>query len=390
MTISHWRRTSLLGVVECDVVIVGAGVCGLTTALHLQRRGVHAIVVERHALAAGASSRNAGFLMRGAADNYEVAVRAYGRDLARTVWRWTEENLEGLRSEGIEGLASTRRISSCLLALEPVERDELQASVALLHQDGFAVQWVDSGSDTAWRNAKPLGGLVNPEDGSCNPYDVMRLLASRLPRPVVEGQEAAQIAMTQGPRPMVVRTQDAMVRCERVVVCTNAYAPLLLPPLQDRITPRRGQMLALRIPDVRFDYSYYANRGYEYFRQAADGTVVFGGCRKAHADAEVGYDDRVTPEVQGDIEAFAATILGVAREGVGRHISARWSGTMGFSPDGLPLIGAIPGQWDAGRVWFCGGFTGHGMSLAHRCARAVVEEMLDGVATPFPLARVGL
>lgn len=390
-----------MGTVETDAVVIGAGVCGIAAGLHLRRRGVKVVVVERHTLASGASSRNAGFLMRGAAENYALAVEVYGRELARTVWRWTEENLAGLREEGAASVPGYRAVPSCLLALEGVELAELRRSKELMEEDGFEVGWVERGTDAAWSGRlRPLGGLLNPNDGSCNPYHLMRFLAGKLGEMggrLVEGQEV--IGMTgRGGRPVggvEVRTADGVFRASHVLVCTNAYTPLLMPGFP--VVPRRGQMLALRVPaPVRLDCSYYANHGYEYFRQPEPGTLVVGGRRKAFADEEVGYEDRTTPGVQGALETFAADVLGV--EPAGMDVAARWSGTMGFSPDGLPLIGPLEPTgaqvWPAGRVWFCGGFTGHGMSMAYRSARAAVEAMLageDGGATPtnpLPLSRV--
>ncbi|MEO1279335.1 MAG: hypothetical protein AAFV77_10305, partial [Planctomycetota bacterium] len=65
-------------------------------------------------------------------------------------------------------------------------------------------------------------------------------------------------------------------------------------------------------------------------------------------------------------------------------------GTMGFSPDGMPLVGPIS---EDGSVWFCGGFTGHGMSLAYRTSAGAVTALLDGpgadpLADAFSLSRV--
>jgi glycine/D-amino acid oxidase-like deaminating enzyme len=73
------------------------------------------------------------------------------------------------------------------------------------------------------------------------------------------------------------------------------------------------------------------------------------------------------------------------------RVVARWAGTMGFSPDGMPLVGPV-GASDS--VWFCGGFTGHGMSLAYRTGAGAVAAMLDGsdadpLAATFALGRVG-
>jgi gamma-glutamylputrescine oxidase len=400
MTLSWWRRNPSPALVECDVGVVGAGICGLSAALHLQRRGLRTEVLERGFIGSGASTRNAGFLMRGAADNYTIAIDEYGRSLARTVWRLSEENLEGLRQEGIGSIHSVRAVPSVLLAFEDREHRELRDSLQLLREDGFEAGWIEQGRDALWRGrehgatARPLGALVNPGDASCHSAHVIEFLARKLQTPVREHQEVVRISMA-GNR-VELRTGDLLVRADRVLICTNAYAPLLLPQLEGVITPRRGQMLACRVPTgFLLDASYYANRGSEYFRQASDGTLVVGGCRTYHAEREVGYDDRLTPWVQGDIEKFARSIFGRAADAF--EIVARWTGTMGFSPDGLPLVGPVPtgsgdgpGCWEPGRVWFCGGFTGHGMSLAYRVSRMAVEAMLDDAPNSLPLSRVRL
>jgi gamma-glutamylputrescine oxidase len=383
VTVSHWRRTESLGLLRADTAVIGAGICGLSAALELQRRGVDHVVIERHTPGSGASTRNAGFLMRGAAENYAAAIRLYGRDLARTVWRWTEETLQGLRVDRIERLPSYQRIPSCLLALTEEERDQLEASVALLREDGFAVEWLTRGEDTAWRCARPLGGLLNPRDAAINSYELIRFLRDQVAAPILEQQEVAEL-LPDGPG-LRLRTADAWVAARRVLLCTNAYAPLLLPQLAAAVAPRRGQMLALANTGLRLDASYYANHGYEYFRQAADGTVVVGGARKQHAETEVGYEDCYTPQVQHDLEEFACRVLGLARADL--NVTSRWSGTMGFTPDWLPAIGPVPGPWQPGAVWFCGGFAGHGMSIGRRCAQAAVAALLDGEESPFPLRR---
>lgn len=385
MTTSHWRRAARPGVMERDVAVVGAGICGLSAALHLGRRGARAAVLERGALGSGASGRNAGFLMRGAADNYAAAARAYGRERARLLWRWTEENLEGLKAEGIERADGYQAVPSCLLALSQEELDELRTSFSMLEDDGFDVGWVDRGQDSPWssRSSGALGGLLNPHDAACNPVGAIEMLAARLAEPVMEHQEVMEIRGEGAGGGVEVRTADLRVRCARVLICTNAYGPLLLPDLRGRIAPRRGQMLAARSPGARLDYSYYANHGSEYFRQTPDGIVVAGGFRAPHGTAEEGYEDAVTEPVQRDIERFLQRMLGSPIE-----VVARWSGTMGFSSDGIPVVGPVDGDWDSGSVWFCGGFTGHGMSMAHRTADAAVEAVLEGTPVPPPLSGV--
>jgi glycine/D-amino acid oxidase-like deaminating enzyme len=322
--------------------------------------------------------------MRGAAENYFLACREMGRDRAGLVWKWTEENLEGLRSEGIERLDSYRRVPSCLLAMDEEELDQLRRSESMLREDGFEAAWIDRGDDAAWATGKPLGGLLNPRDAGCSPWDVMRHLASRLEAPVHEHQEVLSID-DSGADAVSVRITDGEIRAGRVILCTNAYAGLLAPSLAGIVLPRRGQMLALRAPGIRLDCSYYANHGYDYFRQAADGTIAVGGRRNQFLEQEVGYEDATPENIQAALVDLALRVLGLAP---GRfEIVARWSGAMGFSPDGLPLVGPVVRDWRSGRVWFCGGFTGHGMSMAYRTAACAIGAMLHGAENPFPLAR---
>jgi gamma-glutamylputrescine oxidase len=68
-----------------DVLVVGGGITGVSLLHHLRNRRLHATLVERDHLAAGASGRNAGFLLAGVAENYAAAVRTYGRSQAREI-----------------------------------------------------------------------------------------------------------------------------------------------------------------------------------------------------------------------------------------------------------------------------------------------------------------
>jgi glycine/D-amino acid oxidase-like deaminating enzyme len=387
MTVPYWQRASRPQAIDVDVAVVGGGVCGLSAAVHLIRRGLSVVVLERHTPGSGASGRNAGFLMRGLAENYKAARDGLGVDTSRHVWRWSEENLRGLRAEGVGELSSYRHTPSCLLALEQDEADELIESAAMLQADGFGVLLAESGADSAWASGLPLVGLVNPGDATVNPAELVGLLASKVGSALLTGQEVHAIEPGADRGRCLVRSGGYTIRCRNVLVCTNAYAGTLLPSLAAQVRPNRGQMLALTAEGARLDYAYYANRGHEYLRQTPEGVIVVGGCRNRFAQDERTLDDGSSPAVQEAIEAFARMLLDRPIK-----VIARWAGTMGFSPDGMPLVG--PASAD-GSVWFCGGFTGHGMSLAYRTASGAVAAMLDGLdtdplAATFALDRVGV
>lgn len=425
MTISHWSRTaSRPHTLETDVCVLGAGIAGLSAALAVQRHRQRCVILERATLGAGASSRNAGFLMRGAACHYAEAVDLYGRQRARDLWRFTESNLEGLRREGVESLPSYRAVPSALVALRteslagrpfhPWARDRatlasdlasLERSRDLMLEDGLRVGWIDDNarshqlSDDAWRSGLIAAALVNPDDASVNSVELLRFLAARLApdpgrtpeQPILENQEV--FALEPGASDVLVRTADFSVRARHVLVCTNAYAPLLFPQLADLLAPRRGQMLALSSMGRTLGASYYCNDGSEYFRQAADSTIVVGGCRTYFADAEVGYEDRTTEAVQRSLESFARAILAV-EPGQPLPVLARWSGLMAFTPDALPILGPIDHARPAShapalgpRVWICSACTGHGMSMSFQAAHEAVDAMLHERTPPFHVGR---
>lgn len=376
MSVPWWRRTlAKPDTVRADVCIIGGGIVGLSAADACARAGASVVLVERRALGSGASTRNAGFLMRGAASNYADASDTLGRERTRAAWRDSEQNL-GLLTErfGIDGLTSFQRVPSSLIAADEGEAEAIERSAALMADDGFEVSLVHNGNDALWRSLRPRVALINPHDAAVNPAAMLERIASVVGAhanvTLIEHSEAVAIEPhSSGVRVLALH---ADVLASRLLVCTNAAVGELLPDLTDRAQPNRGQMLAMRHPTARLDASYYMDRGSEYIRQCHDGVIVVGGMRKHHAEDERTTSESPTGEVQADLERFAERAL----DGPG-EVLARWAGTMGFSPDGLPVIEPVAGLPD-GRALACVGMTGHGMSLGCIAACRASERLLTG------------
>ena len=327
-----------------QVLVVGGGITGVSLLRRLGERGVNAALVERTRLAFGASGRNAGFLLEGTAANYAEAVRQYGRGVVREVWEITGENHERL-AEALGGRAGYRRGGSRTLAASAAEEAQLAESAELMSEDGWPVT-------LAGRS------IVNPRDGELNPAEAVAALAADCP----PGSIFEEVEVTD--------LEQLPIAADEVILATNAFTGQLVDGIP--IAPVRAQMLATAPFGTRVaERPTYSDQGYQYWRQLSTGEVLAGGYRDRALAEEVGYELGTTAIVQEHLERHLAGL------GVTAPITHRWAGTMGFSPDSLPLVGRLrPG------VSICAGYTGHGMGFAHLCARILVDNLLGGPPPP--------
>ncbi len=384
MTVSLWQQRSPTPErTDTAVAIIGAGISGLSAAIECEARNIPCVVLEAEYPASKASGRNAGYLMRGAAENYAAAIEDLGRDRARFLWRWTEDNLKALRALGLESVPSFEDRPSCLAATLDDEADQLERSARLLADDGFETQLLRPGAaapdDPVWNSGHASVGLLNPHDATCSPAELVAFLQGKLERTRVI-TNAPVHAIEPDDKGVLIRARAAEVAADHALVCTNAYARHLLPELEGVVTPNRGQMLSFRPHDpalADLAYAYYINHGSEYIRPGRPGEIILGGARKSDEHAERTDTDAVTRTVQHTLEQWIRTLI------TDRYtVTARWAGIMGFTPDAVPIV--KPTALDP-RVWFCGGLTGHGMSMGHTTARHAVHAMLDSTPSPFGL-----
>src|ERR1700675_4441257 len=83
---------------RAEVAVIGGGVTGCSCALTLAERGVRVRLYEASEIAGGASGRNGGFALRGAAAAYDEARRALGDERARLLMELTERSLDRLEA----------------------------------------------------------------------------------------------------------------------------------------------------------------------------------------------------------------------------------------------------------------------------------------------------
>jgi gamma-glutamylputrescine oxidase len=344
-----------------DVAIVGAGVTGCSCALTLAEAGLRVRVHEAREVAGGASGRNGGFALRGAAAAYDVAGAELGAERAASLWRLTERALDRLATLAGDAF---RRTGSLRLATDPHEATSLLAEYEALRADGFAVEWRP---DLDGRLAGRFhGAIFHPPDGSIHPARWVRRLAVRAAEAGAEIREHDRVT--------AVEELDA----DHVVLATDGYTHGLLEPLDRVVRPARGQVVATEPLEAEyFPCPHYARHGYDYWQQTEDLRLVLGGFRDIAFEEESTAEEATTPDIQAQLEAFAAELVGRAPK-----ITHRWSGIFGTTSDQLPVAGPVP---ENERVWVSCGYTGHGNVLGLACGELVATAILGRSAPELEL-----
>lgn len=359
MTISHWQRNHTFTVpdIQTDVVVIGAGFMGLSTAWWITENspGVKVTVIDRSRPGAGASGRNAGFLTKGSAFFYQELSRKWGKERAHEIFNYSATSLElvyhqvlksspEIKSEKTNSLTLTR--SRELLADLPPEL-------------GF--EWTTEIPSRIGQNFE--GAFRTEPEYKVNPMELIQSLRKSLEArkvQVVESSGAYELF------PDGVRTVMNTIRCKKVVIALNGYAPEFHRSFGEVIKPHRAQMLAIETTeDFEASSLFYDPAERVYWRKAGERAILIGGKRLLDAENEVSSFEKVSPLIQEGLESYARSVLNL-----GFKVIHRWSGIMGFTEHELPILTQVSAPLPA---WFVGGFSGHGMGFGFHAGKEMSE-----------------
>ncbi len=372
MTISYWLDQSFRKKSTSDVVIIGGGISGLSTAFWLEKEdsSLKITLIEKGPLGSGATGRSAGFITCGSVEHFNRMAENWGIQKARKIWQFSEKNLQLLKTHIIEKKELFfQQKGSFSLASTEEEFKELKASYELMKSLNISVEALSEKDIQKRLHSEGfVGGIKYIDDASIHPIKLLEAVRQKLKKTsVFENEEVHNISFKSQSQNYVIKTNKQEIESSFLIHATNAYAPLLENYFKNKIYPTRGQILTTEPAELFLEAPCYANFVLDYFRQLPTGEVLIGGFRQLQKDAEIGYGDQTSEEIQKALEDFLNKHLPKIR---GKKITHRWSGVMGFSSDGLPLIGNLPHQ---SQSYFISGFTAHGLGLAFHCAQKLVD-----------------
>lgn len=274
---------------DTDVVIIGAGFTGLSTALHLAERGVGVCVLEAEEPGWGASGRNGGQVIPGLKyDPDELEARFGSRaegivqmasGAADVVFDLIEKyrvDCNAVRKGWIQTAHSPK-------VLQAVEKRARQ-----WEKRGVRVELLDRAAVCERTGSRQfVGGWVDYRAGSVQPLSYARglLRVARELGVAVHGKSPAVRMDKEGAKWRVAVGTGASVTAEHVVICTNGYTDDLWPKLRQTILPANSFLVATKpLPDELGGAILKGNevtsdsrRLLVYFRRDEQGRLVLGG-----------------------------------------------------------------------------------------------------------------
>jgi gamma-glutamylputrescine oxidase len=372
-------RASLAGSATCDVGVVGAGIAGVSTALHLAQRGYRVTLLEAERVGWGASGRSGAQALFGVAASQDKLERLVGAADARCIWDMSVESLGLMRD-----LIATHAIDCDFVpgqmhvAIKPRQWDELRHwHDELQEKYGYTTVSLKDQAQTRALVASDryIGGMHDTNSAHLQPLKYLRGLALAAERAgciIHEGTRVLGHARRDG-RP-VLRTARGELDCSQVVFAGNAWLGSTAPALSRRIMPVGTYIVATQplgestarnllpgntaITDI--------NWVLDYFRRSADHRLLFGG-RVSYS----GLDPFNTAH------ATRARMLKVFPQLAGARIEHAWGGYVDITMNRAPDFGRL-----APDVYYLQGFSGHGIALTGLAGK-LVAEAIAGSAERF-------
>ena len=344
-TFSYWERKHFID--SCELIVIGAGIVGYSTALHFKRSNPNAkvLILERGLLPSGASSKNAGFTCFGSPTELADDLQQFD---ASTVWDTVALRLEGLRY--LEEIIGAKNMDLQINgSWDLIREDEAEVQKEILeHLPEFnkALEKISGEKDVySWDNQVNskfgfqgvLGGFKNRLEGQ---IDTSKMNAVYYQRVIDEGISVlfgieAKNIHSQGDR-VIIESQLGEISATQVAICTNGFAKQFLP--EDDIAPARAQVLVTHPIDMLpFEGTFHYQKGYYYFRNI-DGRVLLGGGRNLDFEGETTTDIAISNKIQ---DALLELLSDVILPNTPFTVDHSWAGIMGVGTTKKPIVKEI-------------------------------------------------
>jgi sarcosine oxidase subunit beta len=361
---------------RADVIVIGGGIVGTSTAFFLRRRKRSVILLERGLTGQQASGVNFGGVRRQGRALEQLAMSNRALD----TWRRSRE----LLGEDVEFLPSGHtRVCYHAHDAEYFHRYAADARAYGLDLDvleGAALfrRFPFLGRDVLAASISPLDGHANPRLAA----PAFGRAAARLGARIVENTEVVRVEKEAGGFRVESATGD-VYRAEQVLICAGAWANALSTQFGEPVPlTARGPQMAVTEPVpyiFQFSMGVYTSIKEEsvYFRQIPRGNIVLGGGPPGPADAGTRRASVLPANTVAQMAQFCRMVPAMRP----LHVIRVWSGVESYLPDSEPVIGP---STKADGLFYAFGFSGSGFQIGPGVGETLAE-LLDSGSTPVDL-----
>lgn len=370
-----------------EVLIIGGGIAGLSTAIELGRSGIKSLVLDSASIGWGASSRNGGALsgagsLGRAKSNLQSAVDAKLLDEMVAEAEASFDDLEDfLRREEIS--CFFRKTGRFVGAHAPKALDTLKRRAEMLNRTGRDTAVVLERSQVRKEVATDLyhGGLLIERAGSLHPGLYVRGLAEAASRLGADLHSGVRVTgLEKHGRFHRVRSDAGEISARQVMVATNGYTGPATPWHRRRLIPVASYMIATevigeeRVRSLLPKLRVYGDtkKVLYYFRPSPDFTRILFGGRASFVDADA---RRSAVHLHGFLTGLMPELAGV-------RVTHAWKGNVAFAFDFLPHVGQRDG------IHYALGCNGSGVVTMTHLGRCAARQILGSANRASAFSRI--
>ena len=338
MNLSYWELKTWLN--NVDYTIVGSGIVGLSTALHLKKKAPNAkiVILEKGLFPQGASTKNAGFACFGSLSEILQDLQSHTTEEVVELVNQRQKGLQLLRHTLGDEALSYQQLGGYELFLEKdsslydnclQKMKEVNSLLKPIFKDAVFSNVTNSFDFKGVQN----NYIRNQFEGQIDTGKMMQELIKKVQKEgVIILNNSTVETYTEQFNNVAIKTNHFEFSSAKLILTTNGFAQQLI---NEDVQPARAQALITKpIKNLNIKGTFHLDCGYYYFRNI-DNRILLGGGRNLDFDSENTTEFSQTDRIQNALETLLKNTILSNRE---FEIEHRWSGIMGVGSQKKPIV----------------------------------------------------
>lgn len=406
---------------QSEVVVIGGGIVGVSTALALVKQGIPTVLLEKGYIAAEQSSRNWGWCRKTGRDLRELPLI----NLSMGIWEGLEPRLQQECQFAITGIAYASRTEQQMQKHEQWLQEAKQFDIKSELLSSQQLHEKIPGLKGHFQ-----GALFTAGDGRAEPQSAAPALAKAACEQGLNLQQHCAVRHIEcsGGKVSEVVTERGSIRCQAVVVAGGAWSRMLLQGCGLTFPQLKVQSMVLRTTSTSFDPGICASFGNVSVRKRTDGGLTVASSSTSISDItpdslrfmraympaylrerntiNLRFGSRFWQELRHwhpgnaqdiswyeklrvldpipEAKAIAKIFDNLKRtlpQLTGVHIEQSWAGMIDTLPDAIPVISGVDSH---SGLFIASGFSGHGFGIGPGAGQLMAELVTNSTTSVEP------